>query len=95
MGTPTTEQLRDRIDKGETGEKIAMPDPATAPLGTDAEAGGQPPTGPELRLAEASSPKQPERVHRVKGGSIYLGLVAMLGAGVVIIVLVALGATGS
>jgi hypothetical protein len=33
-------QVRDRIDRGETGDKIAVEDPAAAPLGTDAEAGG-------------------------------------------------------
>jgi hypothetical protein len=31
---------RARIDRGETGDKIAADDPAAAPLGTDAEAGG-------------------------------------------------------
>jgi len=33
-------QERAEIDRGETGDKIAHPDPAAAPLGTDAEAGG-------------------------------------------------------
>ena len=33
-------QARARIDRGETGDKIALDDPAAAPLGTDAEAGG-------------------------------------------------------
>ncbi|MCE3249361.1 MAG: hypothetical protein K0R41_3186 [Geminicoccaceae bacterium] len=33
-------QARAAIDRGETGDKIAHPDPATAPLGTEAEAGG-------------------------------------------------------
>jgi hypothetical protein len=33
-------QVRDRIDRGEMGDKIAGEDPAAAPLGTDAEAGG-------------------------------------------------------
>jgi hypothetical protein len=33
-------QVRDRIHRGETGDKIAVGDPAAAPLGTDAEAGG-------------------------------------------------------
>ena len=33
-------QVRDRIDRGETGDKIAVGDPAAAPLGTDAEADG-------------------------------------------------------
>jgi hypothetical protein len=34
------EQLRAEIDSGRTGEKVGFPDPAAAPLGTDAEAGG-------------------------------------------------------
>ena len=33
-------QARARIDRGDTGDKIAVNDPAAAPLGTDAEAGG-------------------------------------------------------
>ena len=33
-------QVRARIDRGETGDKRAVEDPAAAPLGTDAEAGG-------------------------------------------------------
>lgn len=47
MTTPTSDQLRDNIDKGQTGEKIGMPDPASVPLGTDAEAGGVSPTPAE------------------------------------------------
>jgi hypothetical protein len=48
---PTTDQLRIRIDRGETGDKVAAPDPAAAPLGTDDEAGGFPPTEEERALA--------------------------------------------
>ena len=33
-------EVRERIDRGETGDKKAAPDPVTVPLGTDAEAGG-------------------------------------------------------
>ncbi|MFW2587299.1 hypothetical protein [Sagittula sp. SSi028] len=33
-------RLRHSIDSGATGEKVAFSDPAAAPLGTDAEAGG-------------------------------------------------------
>lgn len=33
---------RERTDKGLLGDKIPVEDPATAPLGTDAEAGGAP-----------------------------------------------------
>lgn len=36
--TGATQRLRDQIDSGRTGDKIAVPDPAMAPLGTDAEA---------------------------------------------------------
>ena len=42
--TRTGSQLRDDIDSGRTGDKIAFPDPATVPLETDAEAGGTPTT---------------------------------------------------
>jgi hypothetical protein len=41
-GKATTDQLRDDIDKGRTGEKVCFPDPAAAPLGTDDEAAGSP-----------------------------------------------------
>jgi hypothetical protein len=51
MQTPTTDQLRQGIDSGLTGEKVSMPDPAAAPLATDAEAGGVPPTTKERTLA--------------------------------------------
>jgi hypothetical protein len=47
----TTEQLRHDIDSGRTGDKIDWPDPAAAPLGTDAEAGGAPPSHDEVALA--------------------------------------------
>jgi hypothetical protein len=44
-------QLRDRIDRGETGDKIPFPDPAAAPLGTDDEAAGTTPTPEQVRQA--------------------------------------------
>jgi hypothetical protein len=41
---------RKAIDAGRTGDKVPFPDPAAAPLGTDAEAGGavahRPPPAP-------------------------------------------------
>jgi hypothetical protein len=40
----TTDRLRHEIDSGVTGEKVAAPDPAMAPLGTDDEAAGTPPS---------------------------------------------------
>jgi hypothetical protein len=38
-------ELRKRIDRGETGDKVAGFDPAAAPLGTDEEAAGTPTVG--------------------------------------------------
>ena len=44
------EQLRQRIDSGLTGDKVAVSDPATSPLGTDDEAaGGRPQSGAPAR----------------------------------------------
>jgi hypothetical protein len=45
------DQLRARIDSGETGEKMPWSDPAAAPLGTDDEAGGSPPTPVQVASA--------------------------------------------
>lgn len=50
-GGPTTAQLRDTIDRGRTGSKVPFQDPAAAPLGTDDEAAGTPPTPDEIRAA--------------------------------------------
>lgn len=47
-------QLRDRIDRGETGDKIAVEDPAAAPLGTDAEAGGSATSGSHIACSAAA-----------------------------------------
>jgi hypothetical protein len=49
------DQLRHAIDQGHAGDKVRHSDPAAAPLGTDAEAGGISPTPEELR----SMPGQP------------------------------------
>lgn len=59
---PTSDQLRARIDRGETGDKVDNPDPAAVPLGADAEAGGNPPTADQLR-AEIDSSATGEKVN--------------------------------
>lgn len=55
----TSAQLKDDIDAGRTGDKVAAFDPAAAPLGTDEEAAGTP-TPPQAwssaRRAEARTP---------------------------------------
>jgi hypothetical protein len=50
-GQPNAAQLRGDIDSGRTHDKVAHPDPAAAPLGTDAEASGSPPTGEQVATA--------------------------------------------
>ena len=52
----TADRLRADIDRGLTGEKVPGSDPAAAPMGTDAEAGGAPPTRPEIELEARSRP---------------------------------------
>lgn len=55
----TTSRLRHEIDQGRTGDKVAFPDPAASPLGTDDEAAGTPPTRADVRTAAASEARQP------------------------------------
>ena len=77
MQTPTSDQLRNSIDSGHTGEKIGMPDPAAAPLGTDAEAAGASPTAAELKLEAQSAPSTPDLQGRAPVGIfVYLALIA-------------------
>ncbi len=57
---PTTEQLRDDIDTGHTGDKVGYTDPASAPLGTDAEAGGASPTAAEVSQARTAETRRPD-----------------------------------
>jgi hypothetical protein len=43
MGTrETTDRLRSDVDRGRADDKVAVSDPALAPLGTDEEAAGAP-----------------------------------------------------
>jgi hypothetical protein len=87
---PTTDQLRNDIDLGATGEKIAHPDPAAAPLGTDDEAAGQTPTRAERAMESRSRPVHSERSPR-NGILTYVILVALVS--VLIIGAVFLGRT--
>src|SRR4051795_10745079 len=45
------DELRSKIDSGQTGDKMPWPDPAAAPLGTDDEAGGAPPHRAQAAMA--------------------------------------------
>ena len=59
---PTVDQLRKEIDRGQSGDKTPGVDPAAAPLGTDDEAAGHPPTEEERAMAaEAQRAEDPKR----------------------------------
>lgn len=49
---PTTARLRHDIDRGTGGDKVAHPDPAAAPLGTDDEAAGRSPSAERVARAQ-------------------------------------------
>lgn len=89
MQAPTTDQIREAIDSGTTGEKVGMPDPAVAPLGTDAEAAGTPPTEAERVLVAKTAPRPRQVRHRPVGVPLYIGLILAIAAVVVIIITLA------
>lgn len=87
----TAEQVRADIDRGLTGEKVAFPDPAMVPLGTDAEAGGTPPTAQELRIEAESRPTLHKRssTREDRGVVLYvflIGLIAVAICGIAVFV---------
>lgn len=81
---PTTDQLRNDIDSGMTGEKVRMPDPATVPLGTDAEAGGNTPTRSE-RALEAKARPQHHHTAPPNGLFVYLAALALVTVAIVLV----------
>ena len=50
-GAAGAARLRDRIDRGAWGDKVAFRDPAAAPLGTDDEAAGTQPSAAQAATA--------------------------------------------
>ena len=61
---PTSAQLKGDIDSGKTGDKNPVFDPGLAPLGTDDEAAGRPPSAARIALA-----RRYERLERWIGRS--------------------------
>jgi hypothetical protein len=60
---PTSAQLKGDIESGRTGDKNPVRDPALAPLGTDDEAAGRPPSPARTALARHN-----ENIGRWLGG---------------------------
>jgi hypothetical protein len=76
------DQLRARIDSGQSGDKMPWPDPAAAPLGTDEEAAGTPPTREAVAVAsrlETGRPvKSPSPAGRGLGHAWWLIIISAL-----------------
>ncbi|EAQ01138.1 hypothetical protein OB2597_14309 [Pseudooceanicola batsensis HTCC2597] len=93
----TADRLRDEIDRGGTGDKVAFSDPAAAPLGTDDEAAGHPPSPEQVRRAmrheaprdEASDDKQTPHELLTVGQRMLksVTVIAALAVGVVLVIL--------
>ena len=81
-GGSTSSQLRDDIDSGRTGDKVAWPDPAVAPLGTDAEAAGTPPAAEAVTAARqreiSRSAASPSDRQRPRAAWVLAALVLMI-----------------
>jgi len=101
----TTDRLRREIDLGHGSDKVPFPDPAAAPLGTDDEAAGTPPSADSVRAAarteidggiEATPAVTDESGRRIDGTSLRPGpmvgplLAVLVAAAVVVIVLLIL-----
>nr|WP_245435776.1 hypothetical protein [Microvirga calopogonii] len=93
-GHPTVAMLQGDIDSGRTGDKNPMFDPSGAPLGTDDEAAGTPPTFFRVAMARyhetverwAGGNWKPDSVHH-KWDAVLVGFIGFIVAvGVVLIV---------
>jgi hypothetical protein len=80
MTEPTADLLRYEIDRGRGGDKVDASDPAVAPLGTDDEAGGSPPTPAQIKQAYAYeiAPGPSSEHVRDSGVVIYMSVVGVL-----------------
>lgn len=67
---PTTDRLRADIDSGKTRDKVRYSDPAAAPLGSDDEASGNPPS-PRERHQEAQNRNQGQEPSRRDSGALW------------------------
>lgn len=74
----TADALRHSLDRGRGGDKTDFSDPAAAPLGTDDEAAGFPPTAEQVRMAAASElgprPDEVAQKRRTPGALVNGGL---------------------
>jgi hypothetical protein len=76
--------LRDQIDSGKFRDKVAAPDPAASPLGTDDEAAGVPTPAAAVQYQSPATPAHaPEGSHSKDTPPSHLG--PMIAAGIVVV----------
>lgn len=78
-GKANTDQLRDDIDRGRTGEKVRFPDPAAAPLGTDDEAAGSRPDPGTVAAVRRDERARADRM-RARGSNLQAWIWVILAA---------------
>ena len=92
-------QARERIDSGQTGDKVAASDPAAAPLGTDGEAGGDGTPAEDIdrsvRRQEAGAAEDAAHRRRAARQRRVLGTAALVGLAVAVAVIAIAFATTS
>ena len=86
----TLEQLRADINTGRTGDKIPGSDPAIAPLGSDDEAAGQPPSPEIIELARKLENRRVRHAPERGVGSAWIMIVFTVFAGVALVAFMAL-----
>jgi hypothetical protein len=79
---PTTARLKHDINRGRAGDKVDVFDPAAAPLGTDDEAAGTPPSREAIAQAHEQeigcAPVSSERKDSDHAVGIYIALIAAI-----------------
>jgi hypothetical protein len=75
---PTSEQLRHDIDSGRAGDKVRVGDPAAAPLGTDDEAAGTPPSRSAIATARDQERRGPAKQPRSGIGAAWVLIIIIL-----------------
>ncbi len=82
-----TDQLRDDIDRGRTGDKVDGPDPAAVPLGVDEEAAGTPLSPAHIQTARdregARRAVAPQQRHGLGMAWFLLGFAALVAIGII------------
>lgn len=76
---PTTDRLRADIDSGKMRDKVRYFDPAAAPLGSDDEAAGNPPS-PRERHQEAQNRNHGHEPSRRDSGALWAYGLLIVGA---------------